>query len=227
MFSLDQKQSGLIIDYCLGLCSPSETEEAEELIAQSDRAANAQVQVQTALAFLSYVPAGRCPDRLADLTIRRLCQSAGQETSAERPRTRIIRFNLHQWFRRTAAITAVAASITVTSILIRFFSPTSPYDPGQAPTGQLERTSVNMDLGDSQYIRFPVLDELQVVAPMPQVPDSYPGASESAPYYPRPLDQFIGSGRQVLPASLDYRLVQPSQDHFTPSSPQSLLSPSK
>ena len=228
MFSLGHKQMGLIIDYCLGLCSPSETEEAEELIAHSDRAADVQSQVQTALAFLSYVPVERCPDCLADLTVRRLRRLAAQRTSTEGTKTKIIGVNPHQWFRRTAAITAVAASILVfTGILIRSFSPTSLYDPRQAPTGQLEKISVNMDLGDSQYVWLPVLDELQIIGPVPQILGSYPGASGSPGYYPRRLDHFIGPGPRVLPASWDCHLVQPSQDHLTPSSPSSLSGQSR
>ena len=223
MFSLDRKQSALIIDYCLGLCSPSETEESEELIACSDWAADLHSQIQTALAFLSYVPVERCPDCLADLTICRLCQLAAQETSAERPKTRVIGLNLRQWFRRTAAITAVAASVIVfTSILIRSLGSISPYGSRQTPTGQLEKISINMDPGDLQYVSFPVRDELQIIGPIPQVPGSYPGAYESPAYYPRRLDHFIGLGPQVLPASWDYHLAQPFQDYVTPSSPPSL-----
>ena len=110
MFSLDDEQTGLVLDYCLGLCSPTEAREAEELIVDGDPAADLHSRVQTALAFLSYMPAEPCPNYLADLTVHRLRRVAAPSASAQGPRSRLIGVNPRERFRHTAATRAVTVS---------------------------------------------------------------------------------------------------------------------
>ena len=220
MFSLDHKQTGLIIDYCLGLSPPSEAEEVEQLIARNDRAANWHSQVQTALAFLSYVPAEPCPDRLAELTVHRLRTLAARRASAGGPKSRGIGVDRHQWFRRRATVRALAASIVVfAGILIPSLDSMFPNRSRQAPTEQVERTSTEMHLGDSDYARLPILDESQGTESVRQVPGLFAGASGSAEYYPRRMDHTPELGPRVMPTSWEHDGEQRSQDHLPRFSP--------
>jgi len=228
MFSLDHEQTGLIIDYCLGLCLPSGVEEAEELIARSDSAAELYSQVQAALAFLSYLPVEPCPDYLADLTVHRLCELAKQRAYVERPASGIIRVQARELVRNAAAVLAVAASILVfAGTLIPSFSSTRPHHYRQVPAEQLEKTSVNIDLCDSDYAWLPILDESPLIEFMAQVPGSSPGAPGFAEYNPLRVYPFSELGPQVLPASWQHHLEQPSQDHLMRSSPPGLSGQSR
>ena len=228
MCPLDHKHTGLIVDYCLGLCPPSGVEEAEELIARSDLAAELHSQVQTALAFLSYLPVEPCPDYLADLTVHRLCELAKQRAYVERPASRIIRVNARELVRNAASVLAVAASILVfAGTLIPSFSSTRPHHHRQVPAEQLEKTSVNIDLRDSDYAWLPILDESPLIEFMAQVPGSSPGAPGFADYNPLRMYPFSELGPQVLPASWEHHLEQPSQDHLMRSSPPGLSGQSR
>ncbi len=212
MFSHDDEQTGLIIDYCLGLCSPAEAEKAEESIAHNDRAAEWHSQVQTTLAFLSYLPAGPCPDYLAELTIQRLHRLTAQGASAEGSGPRVFRFGRREWFRYAAAITALAASIAVAvGVLISSLSSTSPYGPWRVPPEYFEKTSGNASLFDSNYAWLPLRDEWPVIEFMPRAPDTFPGVSGSAGYYPPWMDQSVELGPRVLPASSKRHVEQSSQ----------------
>jgi len=221
MSLLSRDERELIFDHCLGLCSPSGVVEAEELIAHSDLAADLHSRVQTALAYLSYLSVEPCPDYLADLTIRRLCELAKQRAYAERPTSGSIRVNTCERVRNTAAVLAIAASVLVfVGTLIPSLSSMPPHYHKQVPAEQLEKTSVSMDLRDSDYAWLPILDESQVIEFMAQVPGSFSGAPGSAEYNPRPMYRFIELAPRVLPASWEYHLEQPSRDHLTRSSPR-------
>jgi hypothetical protein len=211
MFSRGHEQTGLIIDYCLGLCSPAEAQKAEESIAHNDRAAEWHSQVQTALAFLSCLPAEPCPDYLAELTIQGLCSLTAPGASAEALRSRVLRFHRRGWFSHATTITAVAASIAVSvGVFFLSFSSTSPYGPRRVPREYFEKTSGRADLFDSNYARLPLGDDWPVIELMPRIPDPFPGASGSAGYYPSRMDQSVGLGPRVLPVS--------SKRHVGPSS---------
>jgi hypothetical protein len=228
MSVLSRDKRELIFDYCLGLCSPSGVIEAEELIAHSDLAADLHSRLQTALAFLSYLPVEPCPDYLVDLTIRRWRELAAQREHVERPTSRVIRVNARERVRNAAAVLAIAASILVfAGTLIPSFGPTRPHHHRQVPAKQLEKSFVNTDLGDSDYAWPAILDESQVIEFMAQVPDSFSGAPGSAEYNPRPMYRFIELGPRVLPASWEYHLEQPSGDHLTRSSPPGLSGQSR
>ena len=228
MSLLSRDKRELIFDYCLGLCSPSGAVEAEELIAHSDLAADLHSRVQTALAFLSYLPVEPCPDYLVDLTIRRLRELAAQRAHVERATSRILRVNARERVRNAAAVLAIAASILVfTGTLIRSSSSMRPHHHGQVPAGQLDKTFVNADLGESDYAWLPILDEWQVIEFRAQVPGSFSGASGPAEYDPRSMYHFVELGPRVLPVSWEYQLEQPSRDHLTRSSPPGVSGPSR
>ena len=210
MSSLSRDKRGVIFDYCLGLCSPSGAGEGEELIAHSDLAADLHSQVQAALAFLSSLSVEPCPDYLVDLTIRRLRGLAAQRACAEGPKSRVIRVDPRPWFRNTAAVTAVAASIVVfAGIFIASFGSMRPHHHRQVPAGRLEKPSVNTDLRDSDYAWRPTLDESQVIEFMDQVPSWSPGALWSAEYNPHQMYHFMELGPRIVPASWEYHPEQP------------------
>jgi hypothetical protein len=228
MFRLDPKQTGLIIDYCLGLCSPSETQEAEELIAHSNPVATWHSQVQTALAFLSYLPVEPCPDYLADLTVHRLCELAGQSVRMKRPASTISRADARERVRNMAAALAIAASILIfAGTLISSLGSLRPRDPRQAPAQRLERVFVNTSRGDSDYAWPPILHESQAVEFMTQVPGSPLGVSGSAEYYLHRMDRLVELGPRVEPASWEYQLRQLSEDHLTGTSSAALSGQSR
>jgi hypothetical protein len=209
MFSLDREQTGLIIDYCLGLCSPAEARQAEASIAHNDRAAKWHSQVQTALAFLSYLPAEPCPDYLTELTIRRWRGLTASRASADGLRSRVVRVDPRAWLGRTAALAALAASIAISvSVLISSLGSTSPYGPRRVPPEYFEKTSGNAGLFDANYVHLPLGDEWPATEFMPRVPDPFSGASRSAGHYPPGKDRPTELGPRVLPAA-SRRHVEP------------------
>jgi hypothetical protein len=212
MFSLDHEQTGLIIDYCLGLCSPAEVQQAEASIAHNDRAAKWHSQVQTALAFLSYLPAEPCPDDLAELTIRRWRELTASGVSAQGLRSRVVRVDPRAWFGRAAALAALAASIAISvSVLISSLGSMSPYGPRRVPPEYFEKTSGDAGLFDANYAQLPLGDEWPVIEFMPRAPDPFPGASRSAGHYPPGKDPSMEFGPRVLPAALKRHVEQSSQ----------------
>jgi hypothetical protein len=202
MVSGDQEQSGLIIDYCLGLCSPAERRKAEASIAHSDRTAAWHAQVQTALAFLSYLPTEPCPDDLAERTLERCRRLAASGASAEEVRSRVLSFHPRERFRYAAAITALAASIAVSvSVLISSLGSTSPYGAPPVPPEYFEMTSGNADLFDSNYVRLPVWDDSPIMEFMPRGPGPFPETSGSAGYDFPGQDPSVEFGPRLLPAA--------------------------
>jgi anti-sigma-K factor RskA len=211
MLSRDHEQTGLIIDYCLGLCSPAEAQKAEESIACNGRAAAWHSQVQTALASLSYLPAEPCPDYLAELTVQRWRRLTVSGASAEGLRLRVLRSDPRAWFGRTAALTALAASIAISvSVLLSSLGSTSPDGLQRVPPEYFEKTSGNANLFDSNHAQLSLWDEWPVPEFMPQAPDPFSGASGSGGHYPPGKDRSIKPGPRVLPAS--------SKRHVGPSS---------
>jgi hypothetical protein len=225
---LDHQERELIFDYCLGQCLPPRALEAEELIAHDHVAAEMHCQIESALAPLSDMPVDLCPNYLANLTIRRLCELAKQRAHVERPTSRVISVNARKRVTNMAAALGIAACLLlVAGTLLPSFSSVRHDHPRQVPAGQLEKIPVNVDLGDSDYAWLPILDELPAIESIPPVPGSFPGASGSTGYYPRRMDRFIGLGPRVLPTSWKQHLEQPSQDHLTRSSPAVLSGQSR
>jgi len=190
------------------LCSPSGAVEAEELIAHSDLAADLHAQVQTALAILSYLPVEPCRDYLVDLTIRRL---RGLAAHAEGPRSGVIRVDPRQWFRNTAAVTAVAASVVV---FAGIFIPSPPSirrrQYAQGSEQPMENLLQSISLYSSDYTQF-------YNTSWRQVPSSSLGVPEPIEYYPPGVYPFIRLGPETLPASLEENLGrQPADNLFQP-----------
>jgi hypothetical protein len=72
MSPLNNHQKQLLFDYCIGLTSEKETAEAEDLISDSEEAADIHSKLKAALAPLDAVRPLPCPDDLAERTIIRL-----------------------------------------------------------------------------------------------------------------------------------------------------------
>jgi prepilin-type processing-associated H-X9-DG protein len=76
MTSLNSYQKQLLFDYCIGLTSEKETDEAESLTSSNREAAETYAKLKAALAPLDIAAAESCPDDLAESTISRLNNAA-------------------------------------------------------------------------------------------------------------------------------------------------------
>ena len=206
MISLDREHTSLIIDHCLGLCSPSEAKDARKLITNSDPAAQFHSQVEGALQVLASLPAEPCPDYLAEITIRRLNDLAAQESLAEGPRPEIIRLNLRRRLMNAASITAVAAAVVVVAaVSIRSFSPTH-----QREQVQPRERSVQDLLPNTRFFRS---DQTRVhSASWPQDLSSMVDVYGPVEYYPGHVSQLIELGPPIFPAPPDEMLEPPLKD---------------
>ena len=76
MTSLSEDQKQLLFDYCMGLASQAEADEARRLISSSEEAAEIHSKLKSALSPLANLEAESCPDDLAESTILRLNNAA-------------------------------------------------------------------------------------------------------------------------------------------------------
>ncbi|MDT8301515.1 MAG: hypothetical protein RQ760_08525 [Sedimentisphaerales bacterium] len=72
MNSLNNEQKQLLFDYCIGLTSQKETDEAEALISSNQEAAEIQQKLRAAIEPLGSVEPESCPDELVENTIWRV-----------------------------------------------------------------------------------------------------------------------------------------------------------
>jgi len=82
MNSLNNEQKELLFDYCIGLTSQKETDEAEALISSNQEAAEIQQKLIAALEPLGSLEPESCPDELVENTILRvqnLAESSQQQ----------------------------------------------------------------------------------------------------------------------------------------------------
>ena len=82
MNSLNNEQKELLFDYCIGLTSQKETDEAEALISSNQEAAEIQQKLRAALEPLGSLEPESCPDELVENTILRvqnLAESSQQQ----------------------------------------------------------------------------------------------------------------------------------------------------
>jgi hypothetical protein len=75
MTSLTEQQKELLFDYCLGLTSPQETAQAQELVFSDDQAARVVASIKAGLSPLDTITPEPCPDELAEGTIWRARQA--------------------------------------------------------------------------------------------------------------------------------------------------------
>jgi len=72
MNPLNNEQKELLFDYCIGLTSQKETDEAEALISSNQKAAEIHQKLRTAIEPLGSLEPESCPDELVESTISRV-----------------------------------------------------------------------------------------------------------------------------------------------------------
>lgn len=160
---------------------------------------------------LSYPPVGLCPDRLAEITVQRLCQQARLEGRWRPAEPKVIQIGLlRRRIPPAVAIAAVAACV-VFAVGI-FFSPL-PSGPYRRPVQVFQQnagdTLNRAALDGPEWARLYVPDGNQNPVPSPGIP--WPG--ELNPY---PL---LRQGPPMLPASLGDGLEFQSPDRFPSLAP--------
>jgi prepilin-type processing-associated H-X9-DG protein len=75
MTPLTDQQKELLFDYCLGITSPEETAQAQELVFSDDQAAKLVALIKAGLSPLDSITPEPCPDELAEGTIWRARQA--------------------------------------------------------------------------------------------------------------------------------------------------------
>lgn len=197
MYWLDPQQKELILDYCLGRCSPSQRAEAEDLIDHNEAASQLRSQMEGPLRPLAYhPPVERCPDRLAEITIQRLCQLARAEGRFKPVEPRVIQIGFRQYLRPMATVAAAAACLVFAIGVLFSPGPSGPYqDPPQASQQNAGGFLRQPILNGFEWARFDPADGNQSPSPHPGIP--WPG--EVNPYPPPP---FFQQGSPMLPASL-------------------------
>jgi hypothetical protein len=214
MYSLDPRQKELILDYCLGRCSPSQRPEAKDLIDHNEEASQWRARMEPPLRPLSCPPVELCPDRLAEITVQRLCQQARLEGRWRPAEPKVIQIGLlRRRIPPAVAIAAVAACV-VFAVGI-FFSPlpSGPYQrPVQVSQENAGDTLNRAALDGPDRARFYAVDGNQNPALSPGIP--WPG--ELNPYPPYP---FLQQGPPMLPASLGDGLGFRSPDRFPSLAP--------
>jgi prepilin-type processing-associated H-X9-DG protein len=122
MNPLNNEQKELLFDYCMGLTSQQETDEAETLISSYQEAAEIHRNLKNAIEPLSSIPAEPCPDELVDRTLGRVgsLKDSGKQLrellASEQVKQAPIRIGVwRNWFE-TAAV--AAAVLFVAGVLI-------------------------------------------------------------------------------------------------------------
>jgi len=131
MTQLSSHQKQLLLDYCLGLTSQSETAEAETLVSSNPQAAQLASTFKSALHPLEAVQPQSCPDELAVKTIERVSSARTSELrlqdllATEQSRAAgAERWFWPDWGKRLAT---AAAFMVVGSILITVFGTVHSY----------------------------------------------------------------------------------------------------
>jgi len=119
MTSLSEYQQQLLFDYCMGLTSQAEADEARRLISSSEEAAEIHAKLKAALSPLAALEAESCPDDLAESAILRLSNAARssqlrleQLLAAEQASKVTTKSWLWRNFSEVAAIAAVILFVT-------------------------------------------------------------------------------------------------------------------
>lgn len=81
MIPLTTDQKRLLLDYCVGITSPTESEEAQKLVESHPEAAQIHKNIQNCLSPLECCMGEACPDQLFESTITRLNEAAGDSQS--------------------------------------------------------------------------------------------------------------------------------------------------
>ena len=80
MSLLSEKERSLVFEYCLGLASKDRGARARTLISSNAAAAELFSKVKATLAPLDALGRERCPEKLAEETISRICGASCEST---------------------------------------------------------------------------------------------------------------------------------------------------
>ena len=123
MTPVDNQETRLILDYCLGQTTESESAQAERLISENPEAMEIYMKIKAALSPLQSTAEHICPDSLVDKTVNRLniLARASQHKlelliAAEQAKT--IPVKNYFWRNAAQAVATAAAIIFITASLI-------------------------------------------------------------------------------------------------------------
>lgn len=89
MISLTTEEKWLPFDHCAGPTCAAQAAHVEALLARDEHASNIHARIQIALGLLKGLRPERCPEELAERTIRLLCAAAAGSTSGRDRRGRL------------------------------------------------------------------------------------------------------------------------------------------
>ena len=123
MTPLDNQETRLILDYCLGQTDENETAQAEKLISENPEAREIYLKIKLALSPLETITEHTCPDALVDKTVNRLnilARASQQrlESLIAAEQTKTIPLKNYFWRNAMQAIAAAAAIVFITASLI-------------------------------------------------------------------------------------------------------------
>jgi DNA-binding protein H-NS len=114
MSSLTNEQKALLFDYCFGLASETDIQQAEDLIASDKQAAQFVSNLKSILSLLDLVEIEPCPDTLVEQTIHKLKQAdqdnkekLEQLLAAEQAYPKTIKLGIWRNLTQAAAIAAI------------------------------------------------------------------------------------------------------------------------
>ena len=123
MNPLNNEQKELLFDYCIGLTSQKETDEAESLILSNQEAAEIHAKLKAAIEPLGSVEPEKCPDELIETTIYRvqnLADSGQQQLSQllATEQTKKVTIKIGAWRNWFETAVVAAAILFVAGVLI-------------------------------------------------------------------------------------------------------------
>lgn len=132
MNPLNNEQKELLFDYCIGLTSQTETDEAEALISSNQEAAEIQQKLRAAIEPLGSLEPESCPDELVENTISRVQNLAdfGQQQLREllaSEQTRNVGIQSWSWQGLGKRLAIAAVFMIAGSILFTSFKVVSGY----------------------------------------------------------------------------------------------------
>ncbi len=132
MKPLNNGQKELLFDYCIGLTSPKETDEAESLIESNQEAAGLYYKLKAALEPLGSLEPETCPDELVENTISRVqtLMDSGQQQLREllaSEQTRNVDIQSWSWRGLGSRLAVAAVFMIAGSVLFTSFKVVSGY----------------------------------------------------------------------------------------------------
>ncbi len=153
MYRINSEQQELIFDYCMGLACPSDSVQAEALIAENPHAAELHATIDAAIAPLGYLPLECCPDDLANRTLRLLSAQINGPDRLAGPR--VIKLGFLSHFSNAAGVIMTAASILlIVGVLARSFTVVRQHYAQQSCADGMSRIHQAVSMYSADYDGF-------------------------------------------------------------------------